>query len=65
MQRSYSSADVPFTTLRALGSAVNLKDAVLPGAGVNAASMHEGDFLNLFSPDTVTVHQDGLLCHIS
>ena len=63
MQLSCSSADVPFTTLRALGSAV--KDSVLPGAGVNTASMHEGDFLNLFSPDTVTVHQDGLLCHIS
>ena len=52
MQSSYTSADVPFKTLRALGGAV--KDALLPGAGVNTASMHEGDFLNLISSDSVT-----------
>ena len=52
MQSSYISADVPFRTLRALGGAV--KDALLPGAGVNTASMHEGDFLDLFTPNTVT-----------
>ena len=53
MQSSYTSADVPFKTLRApLGGAV--KDALLTDAGVNTASMHEGDFLDLFTPDTVT-----------
>ena len=52
MQSSYTSADVPFKTLRDLGGAV--KDALLPGAGVNTTSMHEGDFLDLFTPDTVT-----------
>ena len=45
MQRSYNAADVPFKTLRALGGAV--KEALLPDAGVENASMHEGDLLNL------------------
>ncbi len=47
MQRSYNAADVPFKTLRALGGAV--QEALIPDAGVETASMHEGDFLNLFS----------------
>ena len=63
MQRSYNAADVPFKTLRALGGAV--KEAVLPDAGVETESMHEGDFLNLFSPDKDTVHLLQLFCGIS
>ncbi len=45
MQRSCNAADVPFKTLRALGGAV--KEALLPDAGVENASMHAGDLLNL------------------
>lgn len=54
MQGSYNAADVPFKTLRSLGGAVQA--ALLPDASVKTASMHEGDFLNLFSPDKVAVH---------
>ena len=46
MQRSYNATDVPFKTLRALGGAV--KEAMLPDAGVETESMHEGDLLNIF-----------------
>ena len=63
MQRSYNATDVPFKTLRALGGAV--KEAMLPDAGVETASMQEGDFLNIFSPDKVEVHLVRLFCGIS
>ena len=63
MQRSYNAADVPFKTLRALGGAV--KEALLPDAGVENASMHEGDLLNLLHSSIVIQFNSScyVVCH--